>query len=68
MSKIMIVDEKEVLTGSFNFTKAAQNKNAENLLIINDPTLAHLYLKNWERRRSVSRYLNPQNSWISEYS
>ncbi|MDD4892476.1 MAG: phospholipase D family protein [Candidatus Rickettsiella isopodorum] len=67
-NKIMIVDEKEVLTGSFNFTKAAQNKNAENLLIINDPTLAHLYLKNWERRRSVSRYLNPQNSWVSEYS
>lgn len=57
-NKIMIIDEKEVITGSFNFTKAAQNKNAENLLIIKDPTLAHLYLKNWQRRRQVSSYLN----------
>lgn len=59
-NKVMIIDEKEVITGSFNFTKAAQNKNAENLLIIRDPALANLYLKNWQQRRSVSRYLNPQ--------
>lgn len=59
-NKIMIIDEKEVITGSFNFTKAAQNKNAENLLIIRDPTLANLYLKNWRQRRDVSSYLNPQ--------
>jgi phosphatidylserine/phosphatidylglycerophosphate/cardiolipin synthase-like enzyme len=65
-NKIMIIDEKEVITGSFNFTKAAQNKNAENLLIIKDPTLARLYLKNWQRRRQISRCLNPQTSatWI----
>lgn len=59
-NKIMIIDEKEVITGSFNFTKAAQNKNAENLLIIRDPALANLYLKNWQHRQAVSSYLNPQ--------
>ncbi|MGC1855109.1 MAG: phospholipase D-like domain-containing protein, partial [Candidatus Aquirickettsiella sp.] len=59
-NKIMIIDEKEVITGSFNFTKAAQNKNAENLVIIHDAQLANIYLKNWQRRRAVSRYLNPQ--------
>lgn len=59
-NKIMIIDEKEVITGSFNFTKAAQNKNAENLLIIHDTALANLYLKNWQQRRAVSSYLNPQ--------
>ena len=32
-NKIMIIDGIEVITGSFNFTKAAQNKNAENVLI-----------------------------------
>lgn len=58
-NKIMIIDEKEVITGSFNFTKAAQNKNAENLLIIHDAQLAHLYMKNWQRRRALSSYLNP---------
>lgn len=59
-NKIMIIDEKEVITGSFNFTKAAQNRNAENLLIIRDPSLAKLYMQNWRRRKAVSRYLNPQ--------
>jgi phosphatidylserine/phosphatidylglycerophosphate/cardiolipin synthase-like enzyme len=58
-NKIMIIDEKEVITGSFNFTKAAQNKNAENLLIIRDAALANIYLKNWQRRRAASNYLNP---------
>jgi hypothetical protein len=33
-------------TGSFNFTKAAQGKNAENLLIIRDPALAAQYTQN----------------------
>lgn len=61
-NKIMIIDEKEVITGSFNFTQAAQNRNAENLLIINDRTLATIYLKNWNRRRAFSMYLNPQTS------
>jgi phosphatidylserine/phosphatidylglycerophosphate/cardiolipin synthase-like enzyme len=58
-NKIMIIDEKEVITGSFNFTKAAQTRNAENLLIIFDQSLAKLYMKNWQRRKAVSRYLNP---------
>jgi len=61
-NKIMIIDEKAVITGSFNFTKAAQNRNAENLLIIRDKALATIYLKNWQRRRALSMYLNPQTS------
>jgi Putative peptidoglycan binding domain/PLD-like domain len=32
--KIIIIDGETVIAGSFNFTKAAQEKNAENLLII----------------------------------
>jgi len=56
-NKIMIIDGKEVITGSFNFTKAAQNKNAENVLIIQDPTLAKRYLENWQRRQAVSEAL-----------
>jgi phosphatidylserine/phosphatidylglycerophosphate/cardiolipin synthase-like enzyme len=70
-NKIMIIDEKEVITGSFNFTKAAQNKNAENLLIIRDPALADIYMRNWQRRKAVSNYLNaPQakshhHGWVN---
>ena len=33
-NKIMIIDKEIVVTGSFNFTKAAEAKNAENLLIL----------------------------------
>ncbi len=46
-NKIMILDEYLVLTGSFNFTKAAEEHNAENLLVINDPVLARQYIENW---------------------
>jgi phosphatidylserine/phosphatidylglycerophosphate/cardiolipin synthase-like enzyme len=46
-NKIMIIDAYLVLTGSFNFTKAAEENNAENLLVINDPTLAKQYIDNW---------------------
>lgn len=46
-NKIMILDSYIVLTGSFNFTKAAEENNAENLLVINDPILAKQYSENW---------------------
>jgi phosphatidylserine/phosphatidylglycerophosphate/cardiolipin synthase-like enzyme len=46
-NKIMIIDGYIVLTGSFNFTKAAEEHNAENLLVINDAVLAQRYLDNW---------------------
>ena len=35
-SKVMVIDSATILTGSFNFTKAAEEKNAENLLVIKD--------------------------------
>lgn len=46
-NKIMIIDGYLVLTGSFNFTRTAEEHNAENLLLINDPVLARQYLENW---------------------
>jgi phosphatidylserine/phosphatidylglycerophosphate/cardiolipin synthase-like enzyme len=46
-NKIMIIDQGTVLTGSFNFTKAAEEHNAENLLVIRDAALAEKYLNNW---------------------
>ena len=46
-NKIMIIDGTTVLTGSFNFTKAAEENNAENLLVIDDAALAAKYTSNW---------------------
>ena len=50
----MILDGAVVITGSFNFTAAAQNRNAENLLVISDPAVAAQYRDNWRRRQAVS--------------
>lgn len=47
-NKILILDERWVQTGSFNFSRAAETKNAENVLLIDDPSLAQIYKKNWE--------------------
>jgi phosphatidylserine/phosphatidylglycerophosphate/cardiolipin synthase-like enzyme len=45
-NKVMIIDGEVVITGSFNFTKAAQEKNAENMLIVRDKALAAQYTQN----------------------
>lgn len=53
-NKMMIIDGETLITGSFNFTKAAQTQNAENLLIIHDPALAAMYTQNSEVHRQHS--------------
>lgn len=48
-NKVMIFDGHTVITGSFNFSKAAEESNAENVLIIHQtPALAEKYLSNWQ--------------------
>jgi phosphatidylserine/phosphatidylglycerophosphate/cardiolipin synthase-like enzyme len=53
-NKIMVIDGWIVITGSFNFTRAAEERNAENLLVIRDPALARKYLTNWQAHLSHS--------------
>ncbi|MEN6318319.1 MAG: phospholipase D family protein [Syntrophaceae bacterium] len=53
-NKIMIIDRETVITGSFNFTKAAEEKNAENLLIIKNKDMAKEYLDNWDKHKENS--------------
>lgn len=53
-NKVMIIDERIVVTGSYNFTKSAEVRNAENMLIIEDRTLAARYLDNWQKHRQGS--------------
>ncbi len=58
-NKIMIIDQATIITGSFNFTKAAEEKNAENLLVIKgEPGLVKKYLANFQEHLEHSeRYL-----------
>ncbi len=53
-NKIMIIDKETVITGSFNFTKAAEEKNAENLLILKSRDLAKVYTENWNKHKQHS--------------
>jgi phosphatidylserine/phosphatidylglycerophosphate/cardiolipin synthase-like enzyme len=48
-NKIIVIDGKTILTGSFNFSKAAEENNAENLLVItHDTELVSKYTGNWQ--------------------
>jgi phosphatidylserine/phosphatidylglycerophosphate/cardiolipin synthase-like enzyme len=53
-NKVIIIDRETVITGSFNFSKAAEEKNAENLLIIRNKDLALIYLENWNKHKEHS--------------
>ena len=48
-NKVMIIDGDTVLTVSFNFTKTAEQQNAENLMRIRDWALAEKYTANWQK-------------------
>src|SRR6266481_640626 len=53
-NKVMIIDGVAVITGSFNFTTAAERQNAENLLVIHDRALAARYTENWRAHAAHS--------------
>lgn len=57
-NKVMVIDREIVVTGSFNFTKAAENNNAENLLIIKSKELAAEYIQNWKQHKLHSEIYN----------
>ena len=50
-NKFIVVDGQDVENGSFNYTSAAENRNAENTLVNwNNPKLAAIYTANWQVR------------------
>jgi phosphatidylserine/phosphatidylglycerophosphate/cardiolipin synthase-like enzyme len=59
-NKIIVIDagraDCAVVTGSFNFTYAAQHRNAENVLILRaNPPLCDAYFNNWRRHQLHSQ-------------
>ncbi|HVO67237.1 MAG TPA: phospholipase D family protein [Syntrophales bacterium] len=46
-NRIIIIDKEVVITGSFNFNKASEEMNAENLLILKSKDLSTIYRNNW---------------------
>lgn len=53
-SKVIIVDERYVITGSLNFSTNAEESNDENVIIIDNPDIAKLYMKDFDRVWSIA--------------
>jgi len=51
-NKVIIIDLQKIITGSFNFTRSADTRNAENVIVIDDKVIADRYVKNWMLRSS----------------
>jgi len=47
--KVMIVDGKVVLTGSYNWSAHAENENNENLVVITSENLANIYENEFQK-------------------
>lgn len=55
-NKVIVIDGRHVITGSFNFTESAQKKNAENVLLIaNDPEVAQRFGANFAQLAAKAR-------------
>lgn len=49
-NKFMIIDGATLQSGSFNYSAAAEKRNAENILFIQgDPRVMDAYLKQWNK-------------------
>ncbi len=58
-NKLIITDSMKVMTGSFNFTEAAESRNAENCIILTGSQLAKAYLDNWTLHQAHSIQATP---------
>lgn len=53
--KVIIIDRSIVITGSYNFTTSAEDRNDENLVIFFSPEIAELYLAEFKRVFDVAQ-------------
>lgn len=51
-NNVIIVDNETVMCGTFRFTKDADDRNAENMLIVKADAMTASYRANWEEHRS----------------
>lgn len=53
-NRIIIIDKKIIMTGSYSINTASEEINAENLLLLRSDKLAKLYRDNWVNHRKHS--------------
>jgi phosphatidylserine/phosphatidylglycerophosphate/cardiolipin synthase-like enzyme len=57
--KVIVLDGETVITGSYNFTKSADNANDDNILVIHSPALAQLYEEEYQRMLAIAQDPDP---------
>ena len=57
--KIIIVDNHIVISGSFNFSSNATENNDENVIIIDNPDIANLYMQEFAKLWSIADDIDP---------
>ncbi|MBK9926815.1 MAG: hypothetical protein IPP66_16205 [Anaerolineales bacterium] len=57
--KVIVVDERYVITGSLNFSTRAEETNDENVIIIDNPEMARLYVQEFERVWALGKDPDP---------
>lgn len=69
-SKSIIIDDKYIVAGSMNFTNSGENKNDENVLIIEDMPLSKFYKGFFEYlwKKIPERYLQHSVRAEGKYS
>ncbi len=48
-NKLIIVDDRYVITGSLNFSTSAEESNDENVVILDNPEIARLYVQEFDK-------------------
>lgn len=59
--KVIVIDEKILITGSLNFTANADEGNSENTVILTNPQIAALYLQEFQRRWAEAKDPDPSS-------
>ncbi len=54
-NKVIIIDGHIVITGSYNFSRAAEERNAENILLVKNAELARIYTQNFIKHKLHSQ-------------
>jgi phosphatidylserine/phosphatidylglycerophosphate/cardiolipin synthase-like enzyme len=57
--KVIVVDNRIVITGSFNFSNNATDNNDENVIIIDNPEIAALYMEEFGHVWSIATDIDP---------
>jgi phosphatidylserine/phosphatidylglycerophosphate/cardiolipin synthase-like enzyme len=47
--KVLVIDHRWVVLGSYNFSASAEQNNDENVLILENPEIADRFLQEFER-------------------